>query len=1216
MAERPGQGHSQADLQTLAPPPALYDLVVIGASAGGIEALSTVLGALAPDFPAPIVVAQHLDPHRTSHLDTILTRRTRLVVRTVGAAEKLAAGTVYLVPADRDVEIDDHEVRLRPAGGHSRPSINRLFSSAARLFGERLIAVILTGSGSDGAEGAWEVKAAGGVVIIEDPTTAAFAGMPQSLAPTTVDLVAHLEQIGPLLHDLLGGTTLPTLLDPDTGERPDELDTSQADLLESLLTQVRQHSGIDFTSYRRPTIVRRLQRRMVATGLPRLGDYLRYLFQDPDEYQRLVSSFLIKVTEFFRDPELFAALGGQVLPDLIAQARAGDSQLRLWSAGCATGEEAYSLAILVAEALGPALSQVTVRLFATDLDERAVAFARRGIYPAAALAGVSNELRDRYFTRLDGTYEVKKPIRGLVIFGEHDLGQRPPFPHIDLVVCRNVLIYFTPELQQRALRLFAFALRPGGYLALGKSESAGALSAQFTPAHPHLKLYHRMEGSVLPPKPLAATAGQHLTARRLGPRAAAAAGAAPEPAPRGWARRASLAALAAEREWSTDEEIGNLLFELPVGVAVVDREYRIRTINSTALRLLDIYRPAIGGDLVHLAERAPSPALRRLIDTAFQARPSSQHDPATPASAADPLAPPSVSAVVPLETGFGERRVVRIVAYPWAVRVGGGDMHQANSANSAGQASEVLLLVMDGSAEARRTAEGASTRDQAEPGRVLARRDDELARLRAELERMTALSRQLMTANQELGASNLELHRTSDDLLLAREQEQATVEEIRTLNEELQASNEELETVNEEMEATVEELRAANDDLAARTQEAQDLAASLARKKQTSDAERARLAAILLSIGDAVLVVASDEAPLLSNAAYKRLFGEAATPFMALDVDGRPLPAAATPQQRAARGETFLMEFILNTSDVTPRYFEASGRPIESNGEELGGVVTVRDITERSLHRLQDEFLAMASHELRAPLTPLKTYLQRLVTQFAGQPEDAHTRELLARALQQTLRLQRLVRDLLDARRLQQGGFNLEIERMSLNQVVSEAVEAARTFAPPDQVIAVEGADTPLFISGDAMRLGQVLTNLLTNAIIYAPDSPRIVVRLRRLRSDAEVRVHDEGPGIAAAALPRIFSRFYQVERTQGRASQHGLGLGLYIAHELVAAHGGTIAVTSRVAPNARHGTTFTIRLPLVPTGGSAGAEATQPAGSNVSSEPTERRPPRQRSER
>ena len=251
-----------------------------------------------------------------------------------------------------------------------------------------------------------------------------------------------------------------------------------------------------------------------------LSDYLRFLAHQPEEYARLVGSFLINVTEFFRDPALFAVLRDEVLPDLIVQARSQGNELRLWSAGCSTGEEAYSLAILVAEALGEELDQFTVQIFATDLDEDAVAFARRGLYSAASLAGVAPDLRTRYFNLLDQnlpgppggarenradryatTYEVRPHVRSLVVFGQHDLGESAPFPRIDLVLCRNVLMYFTPELQQRTLHLFAFALRDGGYLALGKAETAKPLGVYFLAAHAHLKLYRRHGERVLAPVP-------------------------------------------------------------------------------------------------------------------------------------------------------------------------------------------------------------------------------------------------------------------------------------------------------------------------------------------------------------------------------------------------------------------------------------------------------------------------------------------------------------------------------------------------------------------------------------------------------------------------------------------------------------------------------------------------------------------------------------------
>lgn len=390
-------------------------IVVIGASAGGIEALTTLVTTIPADLPAPIVVAQHLDPRRPSRLNELLSRRSTVPVRTIEDRVALEPGVVFLVPENSDVEIVDHQVTVRRNGERSPlPSIDLLFTTAAASYGENTIAVILTGTGADGAAGARDVKSSGGTIVVQNPETASFPGMPLSLPPSIIDIVANLETIGALLGDLLAGT-YPV-------SRPDE-DRQ----LRSLLDQLRERSGIDFNSYKVPTIMRRLQRRMAATGANRLGDYIRYLQRNPDEYSRLINSFLIKVTEFFRDPELFEYLREQVLPAVIDEARER-SELRIWSAGCATGEEAYSLAILLAEQLGDEMETFNARIFATDLDAEAVAFARRGIYPSTAVATVPPEMMERYFIRTDGAYEVRKSVRSLVVFGQHDLGQRAPFP--------------------------------------------------------------------------------------------------------------------------------------------------------------------------------------------------------------------------------------------------------------------------------------------------------------------------------------------------------------------------------------------------------------------------------------------------------------------------------------------------------------------------------------------------------------------------------------------------------------------------------------------------------------------------------------------------------------------------------------------------------------------------------------------------------------------
>src|ERR1700752_4497770 len=313
-------------------PENVSDLVVVGSSAGGVGALSTLVSTLNENFPAPILLAQHLDPQRPSHLGSILERRSPLPVVVVGehSPTPLERGKVYVVPANRHVKIDDGHVLLE--GDHDnrpKPSVDLLLSSAAASYGEHLIAVILTGAGSDGAAGAVEVKNAGGVVIIQNPRTAAYPSMPLSLPPTAVDHVVEMELIGPLLFDILRGVNLPVTQSVD-------------DPLRDLVIYVSAQTNIDFRNYKSSTILRRIGRRMAATHNTTIRDYSEYLQRHPDEVKELVRAFLIRVTGFFRDPHAFDFIKSNIIPAIVERGRANGRSLRVWSAGCATGEEAYS----------------------------------------------------------------------------------------------------------------------------------------------------------------------------------------------------------------------------------------------------------------------------------------------------------------------------------------------------------------------------------------------------------------------------------------------------------------------------------------------------------------------------------------------------------------------------------------------------------------------------------------------------------------------------------------------------------------------------------------------------------------------------------------------------------------------------------------------------------------------------------------------------------
>lgn len=1087
-------------------------IVVVGASAGGIDALRTLMTTLPPDLPAPIVIAQHLDPHRVSNLNDILTRAGPLAVRTVNGRETLRRGTVYVVPPNHDVEITDGSITVRRGDRTAPlPSIDRLFRTAASVYEENTIAVVLSGTGNDGAAGALDVKAAGGTVIIQNPETASFLAMPLALSPTTVDIVADLQTLGALLADLLSGN-FPL-------QAPEE--ESQ---LRGLLEQLRERSGVDFSAYKSSTITRRLHRRMVAAGTANLGEYVRYLQRNPDEYQRLVNSFLIKVTEFFRDPELFDELRERILPALIDDGQTG-SELRIWSAGCATGEEAYSLAILISDLLAARNDSRTVRIFATDIDAEAVAFARQGVYSTASVSTLPPEVVERHFTRADGAFEVRKHIRGMVVFGQHDLGQRSPFPRIDLILCRNVLIYFTTELQKRALQLFAFSLRDRGYLVLGKAETVSPLPEYFALEHPRLKVYRRIGDRVLIP-----------TARiRSG---------TPFPAPRPTVDRAGGLDLTAMRGGrplppihTASERAEGVLLRMPVGIVVVNRQYDIQMINSAARRLLRIHSSAIGDDLIHLVQRVPLMTLRNAIDGAFRGEPSTltfQVD-------NDEQAP-------------NERLDIQLQVY-------------AETAPSAERATDaVVLIVSDVSGFVEREREAGRQRDELAA---------ELARVTDQAQRLTESNRVLLTANEELTTINAELRSSNEEMLIVNEEIQAATEEVETLNEELQASNEELETLNEELQATVEELNTTNDDLQARSVELQDMTISLEAQRRQSEAQRDRTRAILDNLGGAVLVVDQAGEPTMTNAAFRSMFGDDGASFQPEDDAGRVLSGDDMLQARVARGETFRAEFSMDGGSGNRRWFEAIGQPVAIEDAASQGVIVIRDITDRSLRRMQNEFLALASHELRSPLTALSGNVQML-KRTLGDRLDARAARYIDSTQEQTRQLAALIEDLVDAVRLQTGRFRLDRQQTDLNELVQQVVDAVRP-ATTGQTITVERSEGDVTALVDRTRIEQVLMNLLRNATTHAAESERVDVRVRRDGGDIVIQVRDYGPGIESANLSNIFSRFFQVQQpVELQSTNSGLGLGLFISREIVEAHGGALSVESELG----NGATFVVRLP------------------------------------
>lgn len=1075
------------------PPPnprsqALRHLIVVGASAGGVEAVSELLGALPAGLDAPVVVAQHLSPSRSSHLDEILGRHSPLAVRMAAERQVLDAGVVYVVPASRDAEIEDGALCLtEPIAGRPVPSIDRLLRSAAHEVGEGLMGVILSGSGSDGTAGAAEVKAAGGMIVIQDPASAGFPSMPRSLAPGTVDAAAEPRAIGPLIVDFVGRE----VVDAGAGDEAQ---------LRRLLDRLHEHSGVDFAGYKRPTVLRRLNVRMVATGRPTLAEYVQLLEDDPEECTRLTASLLIKVTEFFRDTRVMDRLRTQILPDVVARARA-NHELRVWCAGCATGEEAYTMAILIAEALGDQRGGIDVRVFATDIDASALAVARRGVYTAAAVRKVPPELRERYFTVLGDAYEVAKEVRASVIFGEHDLSVRPPFPHLDMVLCRNVLIYFTAELQRRVLQVFAYALRPGGWLVLGSAESTAGLDDTFVADSTALKIYRRDgPATVLPPLSSAISVVADAQRLRSGKTPARH---GPQPG--------------STTPGSFDRQLDPIVRELPVGVVVVGTRYETLRISPAARRLLGIHGSALGEDFIHLAELLPAGPLRTALRGALKGTVTT-----------------GVHRSMVLDPLSGGERHLAITCAP---------VRQQPDAPIAG----AVILVADASAEAADHEASSVLRERLEQARETAER--------------------LLAANAEVTEANDRLRIANETLVLGAEDAQAAREEAETLTEELQASNEELETLNEELQASVEELNVANEDLSTRTNE-------LAAERKHLARERDRMASILEGMGDAVLAVDPEGKSAICNRAYRELFGDPGTPFVPEDEVGRPFPSEAWPQERARQGETFGMQFTVGAADGSRRWFEARGSALEERLHEWAGVVVIRDVTDRSLRQLQEAFFAAASHELRTPLAVLHGYAQLLVRGL-DPDRDGKAAAYAASVLAQTRRLGELSDRLFDLSLLTERRLSLERELVDLVALATHVAEIEDVLAGEAASVVVQSRRKRLVVEADPGRIEQVLVNLVANSLLHGPAT-QVIVRVRIVGRRAEVAVIDNGRGIPADEMPRLFGRFSQLGQGH-RAARAGLGLGLFLAHEIVAAHGGTIEATSKE----EQGTTVTVHLPL-----------------------------------
>ncbi|MGZ8244368.1 chemotaxis protein CheB [Methylomagnum sp.] len=739
-----------------APEPSPPTMIVgVGASAGGFEAYKELLEALPVPNGLAFVLIQHLEPSHASMLAPLLGRCTLMPVVEATDGVALEADHVYVTPPNANLVLLNGVLTVQAVGDASprHKTIDFFLRSLASDQGGRAVGVLLSGTGSDGVLGLKAIKAEGGITLVQAEATAKFDAMPRSAIQAGVaDMVLPPRDIAGELIKLKGHA--PRLLSPPVAFQTETPPPEEWSGLRRVLALVWAISHVDFSAYKQSTLRRRIHRRMALHKLERLDHYARYLEGNPAETTALYQDLVINVTNFFRDPEVFEALKEEIFPHLLA-GKSANAALRIWIPGCSTGEEVYSLAIALVESMGEKGVNAPIQLFGTDISDLAVDKARAGVYPDNIESDVTPERLRRFFTKCDSGYQVSKPIRDLCIFARQNVAKDPPFSNLDLVSCRNVLIYFGQELQKKVLPMFHYALNPNGFLLLGNSESIGAFADLFAPAHKRHRIYSK----------------KNVSAR--------------------------LILDLARRDHGLDQP--GRVVSLPEGIPKSFDPQR-----EADRLLLDRYSPPgvlVNGDLNILQ---------------FRGRTGYFLEPAPGGASFSLLRMAKEGLMIPLHTALHEAAESgRVVRKEGVLFKGNGDGYRASleviPVNGPQATMEKFFLVLfQDLRSAHDPAPHPETASAPDRLPAQAERAGETEGLRQEL---AATKEYLQSVIESQEAFNEELRSANEEILSSNEELQSTNEELETAKEELQSANEELTTLNEELQTRNEELAKVNDDL-------------------------------------------------------------------------------------------------------------------------------------------------------------------------------------------------------------------------------------------------------------------------------------------------------------------------------------------------------------------------------------------------------------------
>lgn len=1184
--------------------PDLY-VVGVGASAGGLEPLEELFHHMPVDTGLAFIVLQHFSPDFASHMDELLARKTTMSIRLVVDAMAIEPNTIYLVPAKSDVMVSGGRLLLTdkdPQRGFNLP-IDRLFRSLAQDFGERAIGIVLSGTGSDGTRGARELRAAGGFVVGQAEETALFDGMPKSarengavdvsLAPRDMPfaLVEHVRKS----REERGSRAVRPVTGPG---------------MERVFRLLKSEYGLDFAHYKQSTVVRRVERRLSMSGAPDLKVYAEKLAECPEELNALYCDLLIGVTRFFRDREAFERLEHNVIPEILARVEPHE-EIRVWVPGCATGEEAYSVAILFHEQLSTAGRPLNVKIFATDMHAASLETASAGCYAEEALSELSEVRKQRYFTQHEDRAQVVSELRQMLVFARHNAMGDAPFTRLDLITCRNFLIYLQPEAQRKVLSLFHFGLKASGFLFLGPSETPADLSDEFDAVDKQWRIYRKRRDVRL-----ATDLRFPLTTR------------API------AQKRTNAPPRLSKGLPDVQLLGTydaLLARFMPPAFLVDESFDLLHTFGGAERFL------------RLRAGRPSTNILALIDeelkTALSGALSHAHKGQRPVRYTG----------IKLRAADGEQ-MYRLTVEPFCdARI--GTTHFLVSIEPMEHVA--LPELTETEVDVRKLSHDYIRALEDELRFTKENLQATIEELETSNEELQATNEELVAANEELQSTNEELHSVNEELYTVNTEHQRKIVELTEMTDDLDnllhstdigvvfldralhirkftskmadlfrllpqdvgrhfdsfAHNIEHPRLLEDIERVLESGKPIESEVQAKKGAfyflrvlpylANGVGSGVVLTLidigtlKRSEANVRRLSAIVESTSDAILGKDLEGRIIAWNRGAELLYGYSAAEMLGQHVSlltppdrereiheilariraGEPVPTFETVRKRR---DGTLIDVSLA---VSPIYDEFN--------VVIGASAIARDITERKRAeervqrtvRQRDQFLAMLSHELRNPLAAMLNAARVL-----DEPdiEESIKKQSYTVMQRQARHMARLLDDLLDVSRMRQDKIEMRKEVIDLGKTVESVLDAVRPTMRDAMVeLEVKPPEHPIIVNADPTRIIQLQVNLLVNAAKYTPSGRRVRYALGAEDGEAVIRVKDEGIGIASDMLEEIFEPFVQAGHTAERANQ-GMGLGLALVRSIAKAHGGSVRALS---PGLERGSEFVVRLPLYKQG-------------------------------